>query len=68
MKKCADKNRIFREFQVGAKVMLKLTPHIWNKIRAKEVHRRLIPRYDGSFEIVLKVGKLAYRLNLPGRI
>lgn len=68
MKKCAEKNPIFREFQVGDKVMLKLTPHIWKKIRAKEVHRRLISRYDGSFEIVMKVGKLAYRLNLNERI
>ena len=48
--------------------MLKLTPQIWKKIRAKEVHRGPVPRYDGRFEIVLKVGKLAYRLSLPDRI
>ncbi|KAJ8617722.1 hypothetical protein MRB53_013908 [Persea americana] len=68
MKKWADKNRSFREFQVGDKVMLKLTPKIWKKIRAKEVHKGLIPRYDGPFEIVLKVGKVAYRLSLLQRI
>ena len=65
MKKWADKNRRFREFQVGDKVMLNLTPHIWKKIGAKEAHRGLIPRYDGPFEVVLKVGKLVYRLSLP---
>ncbi|KAL0452907.1 UNVERIFIED_CONTAM: hypothetical protein Slati_1268800 [Sesamum latifolium] len=31
------------------------------------VHRELIPKYDGPFEVVSKVGSLAYRLKLPDR-
>lgn len=62
MKFYADKGRRDVEFQVGDQVMLKLTPQIWKKISSKAVHRGLVPRYDGPFEIVEKVGNVAYRL------
>ncbi|KAG8383795.1 hypothetical protein BUALT_Bualt04G0050800 [Buddleja alternifolia] len=32
------------------------------------VHRGLIPKYDSSFEILKKVGNVAYRLRLPDRL
>ncbi|KAG8638589.1 hypothetical protein MANES_14G045351v8, partial [Manihot esculenta] len=41
---------------------------IWKKISSKTVHRGLIPKYDGPFEIVAKVGKVAYKLKLPERL
>lgn len=68
MKKYADQGRRSLEFQVGDKVLLKLTPQIWKKINAKTRHRGLIPRYDGPFDIVKKVGNVAYRLKLPDRL
>lgn len=48
--------------------MLKLTPQIWNQISSKTVHRGLIPFYDEPFEVIKKVGNLAYRLKLPDRL
>ena len=68
MKKYADRGRRFLEFQVGDKVMLKLTPQVWKKISKKQAHRGLIQRYDGPFEVTRRIGKLAYRLELPERL
>ena len=48
------------EFQVGDKVLLKLTPHIWRRITRKTAHRGLVPRYDGPFEVVKRIGAVAY--------
>ena len=31
-------------------------------------HRGLVPRYDGPFEVIEKVGAVAYRLKLPERL
>ena len=68
MKKYADRNRIPLEFQVGDQVLLKLTPQIWKKVDSKTRHRSLIPRYDGPFEVLKRVGQVAYRLKLPDRL
>ncbi|KAF7151574.1 hypothetical protein RHSIM_Rhsim02G0166800 [Rhododendron simsii] len=65
--KNADKGTRPLEFQVGDKVMLKLTPQIWKKINSKKVSQ-LIARYDGPFEVVKRVGNVAYRLKLPDRL
>ncbi|CAL9004849.1 unnamed protein product [Prunus brigantina] len=68
MKKYADKGRRALEFKVGDKVLLKLTPQIWKKINSKVVHRGLIPKYDGPFEVIKCVGNVSYRLKLPDRL
>ena len=68
MKKYADKGRRPLEFQVRDKVMLKLTPQIWRKFRSESVHRGLIPKYDGPFEVVKRVGIVAYKLKLPEKL
>ena len=65
MKKYADKGRRPLEFQVGNKVLLKLTSQIWGKFRSESVHWGLIPKYDVPFEIVKKVDNVAYKLKLP---
>ena len=49
MKKYANKGRRPLEFQVGDKVLLKLTLQSWRKFRSKAIHRGLIPKYDGPF-------------------
>ncbi|RVW90797.1 Transposon Tf2-8 polyprotein [Vitis vinifera] len=56
------------EFQVGDKVLLKLTPQIWKKINSKTRLRGLIPKYDGPFEVIKRVGQVAYMLKLPERL
>ncbi|KAG8374925.1 hypothetical protein BUALT_Bualt10G0046300 [Buddleja alternifolia] len=68
IKKYADLGRRDVEFSVGENVLLKLTPQIWKKISSKMVQRGLIPKYDGPFEILKKVGNVAYRLRLPDRL
>ncbi|KAL0328234.1 UNVERIFIED_CONTAM: Transposon Ty3-G Gag-Pol polyprotein [Sesamum calycinum] len=68
MKKYADIGRRHVEFSAGDQVLLKLTPQIWKKISSKSVHRGLIPKYDSPFEVMSKVGSLAYRLKLPDRL
>jgi hypothetical protein len=68
MKKGADASRRPLEFNVGDAVLLKLTPQIWKKIKSKIVHRGLVPKYDGPFEVVKRVGNVAYRLKLPERL
>ena len=68
MKKYANKGRKPLEFQVGDKVLLKLTPQIWRKFRSESMHRGLISKYDGPFEIVKRVGAIAYELKLPERL
>ncbi|RVW78228.1 hypothetical protein CK203_054713 [Vitis vinifera] len=50
MKKYADRDRRPLEFQVGGRVLLKLTSQIWKKISSKTRQRGLIPKYDGPFE------------------
>ena len=32
------------------------------------MHRGLVPKYDGPFEILKMVGNVAYRLKLPDRL
>ncbi|KAL5747716.1 hypothetical protein ACOSQ2_025013 [Xanthoceras sorbifolium] len=65
IKKYADKNRRPLEFNVGDKVLLKLTPQIWKKITDRGYHKGLIQRYDGPFVVKELVGGVAYRLALP---
>ena len=62
-KSYADKRRRPLEFQVGDAVFIKIAP-------MKGVMRfgkkgKLSPRYTGPFEILERVGKVAYRLALP---
>ena len=67
MAKHADQSRWNVEFQVGDKVLLMLTPQIW-RITRKIAHRGLVPRYDGPFKVVKRIGAVAYRLALPDRL
>ena len=67
MKKYADKGKRLLEFEEGETVLLKLTPQIWKKIRNKQFKRGLIPKYDNPFEIVRRIGNVAYKLKLPER-
>ncbi|GJR70391.1 putative reverse transcriptase domain-containing protein [Tanacetum coccineum] len=62
-KSYADKRRRPIEFQVGDRVMLKVSP--WKGVIRFRKRGKLGPRYIGPFRITDRVGKVAYRLQLP---
>ena len=62
-KSYADQHRKEMEFQVGEKVFLKVSP--WRGIMRFGNKAKLSPRYIGPYEIIEKIGPLAYRLTLP---
>ncbi|KAE8717235.1 nuclear transcription factor Y subunit C-4-like [Hibiscus syriacus] len=66
MKKWADEKRRHREFTVGNLVLVKLLPQQFKALRS--VHKGLIRRYEGPFQVLAKVGKVSYRLDLPSTL
>ncbi|KAD7477162.1 hypothetical protein E3N88_00298 [Mikania micrantha] len=62
-KRYADKRRKPLEFQVGDRVMLKVSP--WKDVVRFGKKGKLAPRYVGPFEIIEGIGLVAYRLRLP---
>ncbi|XP_038882279.1 uncharacterized protein LOC120073511 [Benincasa hispida] len=62
-KSYADKQRRELEFEVGDKVFLKLS--LWKGILRFNRKGKLSPRYIRPYEIIERVGPMAYRLNLP---
>ncbi|KAJ7968029.1 Retrotransposon protein, putative, Ty3-gypsy subclass [Quillaja saponaria] len=63
MKKWADKGRRQLEFQVGDLVLVKLTKEQLKGLRRQD--HKLIRKYEGPLPIVSKVGKVAYKIDLP---
>ena len=64
MKERADKSRREVEFQLGDWVYVKLRPYK-QKTLARRLNEKLSARFYGPFEIVERIGKVAYRLKLP---
>nr|GEZ93475.1 putative reverse transcriptase domain-containing protein [Tanacetum cinerariifolium] len=62
-KSYADKKRKTMDFQVGDKVMLKVSP--WKGVVRFGKRGKLNPRYVGPFRVLEKVGTVAYKLELP---
>ncbi|GKD75372.1 putative reverse transcriptase domain-containing protein, partial [Tanacetum coccineum] len=65
-KSYADKRRKPLEFQVGDKVMLKVSP--WKGVIRFGKQGKLNPRYIRPFKILAKVGTVAYQLELPEQL
>ncbi|GJW61679.1 putative reverse transcriptase domain-containing protein [Tanacetum coccineum] len=62
-KSYVDKRRKPLEFQVGDRVLLKVSP--WKGVVRFGKKGKLAPRYVGPFEVIESVGPVAYRLKLP---
>ncbi|GKD93538.1 putative reverse transcriptase domain-containing protein [Tanacetum coccineum] len=65
-KSYADRRRKPLEFEVGDKVILKVSP--WKGVIRFDKRGKLNPRYIGPFKILDKVGTLAYRLELSKQL
>ncbi|GJW65951.1 putative reverse transcriptase domain-containing protein [Tanacetum coccineum] len=61
-KSYADVRRKPLEFEVGDKVMLKVSP--WKGVVRFGKRGKLSPRYIGAFKILSRVGPVAYKLDL----
>ncbi|GKC78440.1 putative reverse transcriptase domain-containing protein [Tanacetum coccineum] len=61
-KSYADNRRKPLEFKVGDRVMLKVSP--WKGVVRFGKKGKLAPRYVGPFEILKRIGPVAYRLRL----
>ncbi|GJS02333.1 putative reverse transcriptase domain-containing protein, partial [Tanacetum coccineum] len=53
-------------FQVGDKVMLKVSP--WKGVMRFGKRGKLNPRYVGPFKVIERVGTVAYKLELPQQL
>ena len=62
-KSYADLKRKDVEYQVGEKVFLKVSP--WRKVLRFDKKGKLSPRYIGPYEILERIGPVAYILALP---
>ncbi|MCI01255.1 Ty-3/Gypsy retrotransposon polyprotein, partial [Trifolium medium] len=64
MKHFADQHRRDIKFEVGSFVYVRLRPYR-QKIATPTTYTKLSKRYYGPFKVVERIGKVAYRLDLP---
>ena len=62
-RKYADQSRRDKEFEKGELVLLKVSP--WKGVMRFGKKGKLSPRFIGPFEVLHRVGKVAYELALP---
>ncbi|TQD73313.1 hypothetical protein C1H46_041154 [Malus baccata] len=64
MKVQADKHRTEREFAAGDWVYLRLIPYQLKSLASHSFHK-LQPRFYGPYQIISRIGSVAYKLQLP---
>ncbi|KAD3640187.1 hypothetical protein E3N88_29410 [Mikania micrantha] len=65
-KSYADKRRSPIEFNVGDRVLLKVSP--WKFLIRFRKRGKLSPRFIGPFKILARISKVVYRLELPDEL
>ncbi|WMV42463.1 hypothetical protein MTR67_035848 [Solanum verrucosum] len=64
MKVYADKRRTEREFNVGDWVFLKLQPYKQTSVAVRK-SLKLASKFYGPYQVMKKIGPVAYKLELP---
>jgi hypothetical protein len=64
MKLTTDNKRSYRSFQVGEMVLLKLQPYAQSSVLNRPCPK-LSMTYFGPYQVLEKLGEVAYRLDLP---
>lgn len=64
MKANTDKHRVEREFQVGETVLLRLQPYAQASV-VNRPYPKLAYKFFGPHPVLERIGKVAYRLELP---
>jgi len=64
MKRQADKNRSKRSFQIGDKVFVNIQPYVQSSL-APRANQKLSFKLYGPFEVLVRMGSVAYKLQLP---
>lgn len=64
MKKFSDKKRREMEFAMGDYVFLKLQPYRFRSL-ASRINEKLSSCYYGPYEVLERIGKVAYKPRLP---
>lgn len=64
MKQLADRHRSERDFLIGDWVYLRLQPYRQTSAQFRS-NQKLAPKFYGPFQVIQKVGMVAYKLALP---
>ena len=65
MKQQADQHRSERNFEARDWVFLRLQPYKQTSIKQQKKNNKLSPKYYGPYQIMQKIGSVAYNLELP---